>query len=436
MYSSISLSPLLGQFHPASAILSSWRHKGAFAARQALADYLIVAQNPSDLLIQELQFRLNGCHGPRILVDGLWFSRPYGGITRVWEQILRCWSLPGLISDQAPIALIDRENHLALAASLHSIEGKTVNPLETDDISSLAQENTHFVRQWRANVFISSWISSSGLTYPACPELALVHDCLPERYGVPAALAALRRRWLLGSAAQLAVSQATAADLAVLLSRSKSSIPWCHPCPSPIFSQISSHSEVQRLTSQLIRRSGLRPPYVLLPATSSVGSYKNPEVVARAFCDPALRDVQLVLSGISAEQRCQELEDRFPHLKGRCLAAGFTDLELAIAYRAALAVVVPSLAEGFGLPAAEALAVGANLIIADSRGLSEAAGVAALRFHPRNPRQLAELIKLFLSDNIDWLLRRLAAKRHHQLSTFHPDLLGLSLLALARSISS
>ena len=54
-------------------------------------------------------------------------------------------------------------------------------------------------------------------------------------------------------------------------------------------------------------------------------------------------------------------------------AAGFTDVELALVYRHALAVVIPSRIEGFGLPAIE-VAAGGLPLLADSRGLREAGG--------------------------------------------------------------
>ena len=59
----------------------------------------------------------------------------------------------------------------------------------------------------------------------------------------------------------------------------------------------------------------------------------------------------------------------FPHLRGRVLAAGFSDSELALAYRQALAVVIPSRIEGFGLPAIEVMAAGGLCLVADARGL-------------------------------------------------------------------
>jgi len=338
-------------------------------------------------------------------------------------------------SAQAPVAVVERNSHLALSAAVPQLEGCAVDPLDPEAVAALAADNGAWVKRWDAQVFLSSWISSSGADQPSCPELALVHDCLPERYGVPQPLRALRHRWLLGAQAHVAVSASTASDLEVLLSRPAGTVPWCHPAPAALFAGLASDAASTQIWRRLQRRAGLQPPYLLLPATSAIGSYKNPELVAEALADPALGHLQLVLCGIAAEQRRLELEQRFPHLTGRCLAAGFTDLELALAYRHALAVVIPSHAEGFGLPAVEAMAAGATVLVADSRGLREAGAGAALRFSSRRPGELAALLALLGSDQAPWLLPHLRRRRQRRLAALHPDLLGLALLALARQLA-
>ena len=415
-------------------LLKIWRDEGLAAARhhwrQQPAFSAGTTPNP---LLRELGLRLEGQPGPRLLVDGLWFSRSHGGITRVWEQILRSWNLPGLITPEAPVVLLDREGSLASCGALPCLESSAVDPLDPAAVEALAADNAQHVQRWGATVFLSSRISSPGPSTPSCTELALVHDCLPERFGTSETYRGLRRRWLLGASAHLAVSAATAADLEVLLSRPAGSLPWCHPAPAPLFAAMAANPTADHLWRRLSRRAGLLPSYLLLPATSAIGSYKNPELVAQALQDSALKPLQLVLCGIAAEQRRQELEQRFPHLKGRCLAAGFTDLELALAYRHALAVVIPSHAEGFGLPAVEAMAAGATVLVADSRGLRESGAGAALRFSSRRPEELAPLLRLLLQEpEGPWMAAQLARRRPARLAALAPDVLGLSLLALAR----
>jgi len=414
-------------------VLECWRLQGPGKAQLLLDELLPSPGLHQGLIGEELRLRLSGAPGPRLLLDGLWFSRPHGGITRVWEQILRCWQLPGLITPQAPLAIIDRNSHLALTGSFENLVGAELDPLDAKAVSALGAETADFAERWGASVFLSSWISSCGGSKPHCPELALVHDCLPERSTADPELLRQRRRWLIGAKRLLAVSAATAQDIEGLLKRSPASIPWCHPGPEKSFSSVPSDPATGRIWHGLQARSSISTPYVLLAATSLPGSYKNPELIAAALAEPGLAKVQLVLSGLAAETHCATLLEQFPHLQHRCHAVGFTDLELALAYSHALAVILPSRIEGFGLPAIEALASGATVLVADARGLREAGAGACPRVSVSNPTDLAAWLRLLLdAPSRAWLLPHLQRRAQKRLQQLHPDLLGLALLALSR----
>ncbi len=73
------------------------------------------------------------------------------------------------------------------------------------------------------------------------------------------------------------------------------------------------------------------------------------------------------------------------------------DEDLARAYAAAAAVAVPSLYEGFGLPALEALACGAPLVASDAASLPEVVGEAGLLCAPR-PEDLARALLRVLAE--------------------------------------
>ena len=417
----------------ASSVLRAWRENGPSTADSILSNE--IQAKSGGLLLQELHHRLHRNKGPRLLIDGCWLSRPHGGVTRVWQQIFSTLRLPGLINAEAPVAFIDRNSQLSLTSSLSSLEGQEVDPLDPQALAELSEENSSLVQEWKADVFCSSWISNCGSHRPACPELALVHDCLPERIRPDQPeLMALRRRWWQQAAAHLAVSSATAEDLAHLLQTPDLQIPWCHLAPADAFHETADSLGVQLLWRRLQREAGLPDIFVLLPATSAIGSYKNPELVAQALADRDLLSLPLVLCGIAAEQRAQELELRFPHLRGRVLAAGFSDSELTLVYRKALAVVIPSRIEGFGLPAIEVMASGGLSLVADVRGLREAGAEAALRFSSSQPRQLSDLLKLVVDLHTrKWLQSLLLPRVHSRLARLNPDLIGLALLAQART---
>ena len=267
----------------------------------------------------------------------------------------------------------------------------------------------------------------------------MVHDFLPERFRPSdTALLPLRRRWWAGEAtAHLAVSADTATDVSAHLVGSDCCVQWCHPAPAPFFHESACNKDSELCWESLRERAGLHSIYVVLPATSAIGSYKNPELVAMALSDSRLHSLQLVLCGIGAEQRANEIEERFPYLRDRILAAGFNDLELATVYRHALAVLIPSRIEGFGLPAIEVMASGGIPLVADSRGLREAGAEGAIRFDPDRPEQLIGLLQL-LCDPVSrsWLHGLLQPRVEARLARLNPDLIGLSLLALVRRASA
>jgi glycosyltransferase involved in cell wall biosynthesis len=69
-----------------------------------------------------------------------------------------------------------------------------------------------------------------------------------------------------------------------------------------------------------------------------------------------------------------------------------SDEELARLYRGAAVVAYPSRFEGFGIPIVEAMASGVPVVVSSHPSMDEAAGDAALRADPEDPRGWAEAL--------------------------------------------
>jgi glycosyltransferase involved in cell wall biosynthesis len=78
---------------------------------------------------------------------------------------------------------------------------------------------------------------------------------------------------------------------------------------------------------------------------------------------------------------------------------GLSDETLAGLYQGCLAAVVPSLYEGFGLPALEAMQLGAPVVVANSSSLPEVVGEAGLYFDPANPEELRKQLRSLLENS-------------------------------------
>ena len=129
--------------------------------------------------------------------------------------------------------------------------------------------------------------------------------------------------------------------------------------------------------------------------------HKNVDVLLAAFDEVRRRDASLNLTLAGAT---------FERFRGRAGVnhAGFVaDTEMASLYRGAIALVMPSLEEGFGLPAAEAMAAGTAVITSEAPALVEVTADAALHVDARSPSALAEAMLSVAND--DALRARLIA---------------------------
>lgn len=116
------------------------------------------------------------------------------------------------------------------------------------------------------------------------------------------------------------------------------------------------------------------------------------QIFAELTTTPAFADATLLLVGPPPnEQQRQFLHSS--NLSQRVHQVGFLDDDdLAAAYRGAIALIFPSLQEGFGWPVAEAQMCGCPAFASQFAPMPEVGGTAARYFDPERPAQAADLI--------------------------------------------
>jgi len=133
-------------------------------------------------------------------------------------------------------------------------------------------------------------------------------------------------------------------------------------------------------------------PYLLFVGT--LEPRKAPELLAGAYARARAQglDAELVLAGAG------RLAPRLRGRPGVRLLGRVDGPQLDALYRGALAVVLPSHAEGFGLPPLEALAHGVPPVVADLAVYDETLGAGALRFPTGDADALAAALVRVASD--------------------------------------
>ena len=168
------------------------------------------------------------------------------------------------------------------------------------------------------------------------------------------------------------------------------------------------------ISEEFFEQSGIEHsserPYILF--LGRMTQMKNLDGIMRAFAFVQHTiPHNLVLVGQEKEKgerffSTRELE-RYGVDTDRIIVKGYlaTDAMVDILRRASL-LAFPSLCEGFGLPAIEAMAVGCPVVASNVGSLPEVCGEAALYIDPHNPRSIADGMHRVLTDHAlrQWLI--------------------------------
>ncbi|HVG23117.1 MAG TPA: glycosyltransferase family 1 protein [Thermoanaerobaculia bacterium] len=201
------------------------------------------------------------------------------------------------------------------------------------------------------------------------------HHAMPNRRGTPY-VAWMMQRAASRAARVLAISHAAKSDLLEALDLDRERI-------------VVTHLGVD---GRFFHPSEARLPFRYFLFTGRAASHKNLETLLAAFAIVRRRDpeLRLVLAGARHERHAAS--------PGVVVPGFVPDGELPALYAGAIALIMPSFMEGFGLPALEAMAAGTAVITSTARALVEVTGDAALHVDPRSPHALADAMERVGSD--------------------------------------
>jgi alpha-1,3-rhamnosyl/mannosyltransferase len=250
------------------------------------------------------------------------------------------------------------------------------------------------------------------------PVIVGIHDTIADR-NPQFSFSSQKQRWLWRAKVRLALAQA---DTILTVSHySKRSIAeWFHVPAGRI-------AVVQEAASpQFYVRDFEPPPRPFALYAGGISPNKNLALLIRAFSrsDARARGAQLVLAGDCASDR---FKGNYAELKAlvaeldvvrQVVFTGFVpDEELCRLYNTCTVFVMPSLDEGFGLPAIEAMSCGRPVIVSSGNSLEELVGDAGLTVDPHNVEELAAAIdRIFSCEDLRRCLAERAIQRASEFS--------------------
>jgi glycosyltransferase involved in cell wall biosynthesis len=219
-----------------------------------------------------------------------------------------------------------------------------------------------------------------------CPAVVTIHDVIHLRFPrrgqrlAPLYARVMLRLAVRRAARVIAVSESTRRDLEAWLDARPERIRVIPNGVAAHFRPAAGGAE----TTAGLAKLGVAPPYWLF-----VGNplpHKNVERLLEAFAGVPTVTGPLVMAGVRpGGQPALDRAIAARGLRGRVTLLGSVpETALVLLYQGATALVIPSLWEGFGLPALEAMACGTPVVASNRGGLPEVIGDAGVLVDPTN----------------------------------------------------
>jgi glycosyltransferase involved in cell wall biosynthesis len=334
---------------------------------------------------------------PPIFVNGRFLAQPMTGVQRVAHE------LTSALSQRygARLTVLGPARGMADAAAATAVGSRTGQLWEQLDLP----------RNARNGILVNL-----GNTAPLAHrrQLVMIHDA--GIFSTPEAYSRKFRTWykllqgLLGrSGAQIVtVSEFSKRELVRNLGLKPARVHVVHPAADHM-ARLPADDDI--LAKHDLSRGG----YVLVVGT--LAAHKNLAALDELAKALAARGTPLVITGAMGGAAFSASKPASLPAPAQYLGR-VSDAQLKALYQNAACFIMPSLYEGFGLPAVEAMVCGCPAICGDIPALRETCGDAALFCDPRAPKTIANVTLALLDDATLRENMRIAALRHSATMTW------------------
>ena len=342
----------------------------------------------------------------KVVVDGVFFQLNNTGIARVWKSLLEEWVISGF-SQQ--IIVLDREE---TAPKIPGIRYRNVPRYDYSQTETDKKMLQQICDAERSQVFISSYYTTPIST----PSVFMAYDMIPEVM-VSGGDIENDPMWrekhyaIRQASAFVAISENTGRDLVKCFPDIPIDLVTVAHCGIDKNLSTATIEEIESFRSKF----AISKPYFLMVGDRlGWGHTKNGTLFFKSFDQlPNRCNFEIVCVGGKPTLE-PEFEGYVMGVKVHMLR--LSNEELKLSYAGAVALVYPSLYEGFGMPVVEAMACGCPVITCPISSIPEVAGSVPIYINPNDVQGLCAALQEVQKPEIRQFMTRQGLERSKQFS--------------------
>ncbi len=337
-------------------------------------------------------------------------SQRIGGVSRYFFELFNEFDKSGLVEWELPVVYSSNE-YLKILPKFNSVPNKSVEKflpgiefkgkgflhrIKNKALPSLAQqqseENKHQsiqkIKEGNFDIFHPTYYDDYFLEYIGHrPYVLTVYDCIHQIFPEFYFAGKDKHQLLLDKASRIiAISESTKRDLVNLFSINEDKIDVTLLANS-----------LQNNTDTTSATFNFEIPEKFFLFVGGREGYKNFLFFVHIFSVLVrlANNIHLICTGAAfSKEELRQLKKN--GLEGRVHQTFVNDEQLCFLYKKAIALIFPSLYEGFGLPVLEAFHNGCPTVVSRTSSLIEISGDAAVLIEPKEPASMLSALKNIL----------------------------------------